>query len=211
MTASTSPATEASCSGDVRGIRPVYEMRLLRTDAERAEAAALVQDRQRWLTQRGLAVPTLLDVPAMFRDPQTPATGLFEDGLLLACMIPQILHDLYWGTGPCLFLDRIHTLPGHPDDLARLITLWASECAARLDVPLVRAEMLVLGDLLAEPLAGLLRRLVDLGWNLHGTGPGRKGDRVARLDLRAEHRSGLSALIGCHVELHATSTGRGSE
>ncbi|MGW2477011.1 hypothetical protein [Streptomyces sp. NPDC001665] len=189
----------------------MYEMRPLRTDAERAEAAALVQDRQRWLTQRGLAVPTLVDVPATFRDPQTPAIGLVEDGLLLACMIPQVLDDLCWGTGPCLFLDRIHTLPGHPDDLARLITLWASDCAARLDVPLVRAEMLVVGDLLAEPLAGLLRRLVDLGWDLHGTGPGRNGDRAARLDLHAEHRSGLDALIGCHVELHPTSTGRVSE
>ncbi|MFK0098999.1 hypothetical protein [Streptomyces sp. NPDC091040] len=189
----------------------MYEMRPLSTGAERAEAAALVQDRQRQRTLRGLAVPTLVDVPALFRDPQTPAIGLFEDGLLLACMIPQVLDDLYWGTGPCLFLDRIHTLPGHPDDLARLITLWASDCAARLDVPLVRAEMLVLGDLLAEPLAGLLRRLVDLGWDLRGAGPGRNGDRAVRLDLRAEHRSGLSALIGCHVDLHPTSTGRVSQ
>ncbi|WP_213089735.1 FxLD family lanthipeptide [Streptomyces tauricus] len=36
----------------------MYEMRTLRTDAERDEAAALVQDRQRWLTMRGLSVLT---------------------------------------------------------------------------------------------------------------------------------------------------------
>ncbi|MYS36800.1 MULTISPECIES: hypothetical protein [unclassified Streptomyces] len=186
----------------------MYEIRRLRTAAERAEAAALVQDRQRWLTARGLAVPTLVDVPKKFGDPQTPSVGLFEDGLLLACMIPQVLDDLYWDAGPCLFLEHIHTLPGHPDDLARLITLWASDCAARLDLPLVRAEMLALGDLLAEPLAGLLRRRVDLGWDLRGAGPGRNGDRAARLDLRAEHRSGLRALIGCYVDLHPTPIGR---
>ncbi|MFF3487283.1 hypothetical protein ACFYXC_28965 [Streptomyces sp. NPDC002701] len=33
-------------------------MRTLHTDAERDEAAALVQDRQRWLTMRGLSVLT---------------------------------------------------------------------------------------------------------------------------------------------------------
>lgn len=186
-------------------------MRPLRTDAERAEAAALVQDRQHWLTQCGLAVPTLVDVPAGFRNPQTPSVGLFEDGLLLACMIPRPLTDLCWGTGPCLFLDHIHTLPDHPDDLARLITLWASDCAARHDLPLVRAEMLACGDLLADPLAGMLRRLIDLGWDLRGAGPGRQGDRAARFDLRAEHRSGLSALIGCRVELQGASTGQASE
>ena len=32
----------------------VYEMRTLCTDAERDEAAALVQDRQRWLTRQDL-------------------------------------------------------------------------------------------------------------------------------------------------------------
>ncbi|WP_445066394.1 hypothetical protein [Streptomyces sp. SAS_281] len=189
----------------------MYEMRLLSTGAERAEAAALVQDRQHGLTQRGLVVPTLVDVPAKFRDPQTPAIGLFEDGLLLACMIPHALDDLYWGTGPCLFLDHIHTLPDHPDDLARLITLWASDCAARHDLPLVRTEMLACGDLLAEPLASLLRRLIDLGWDLRGAGPGRNGDRAARFDLRAEQRSGLSALIGCRVELHGAPTGQASK
>jgi hypothetical protein len=87
-------------------------MRTLCTDGERDEAAALVQDRQRWLTTRGLPVPARADISALFRDPQAKPAGLFEDGLLLACMIPQRGPHLRWGEGPCLFLGCVHTLPG---------------------------------------------------------------------------------------------------
>ncbi|ALO97290.1 hypothetical protein [Streptomyces sp. NPDC001508] len=189
----------------------VYEVRSLRTDAEREEAAALVQDRQRWLTLRGLPVPARADVPALFRDPQTRPAGLFEDGKLLACMIPQRDPDLGWGEGACLFLGCFHTLPDQPDDITRLITLWASDFAARLDLPFVRTEALARHALEAEPVAALLRRLTDMGWDVRGSGPGREGDRVARLELAAERRSGLSALIGCCVhEPQAAPDDRGS-
>ncbi|WP_079080653.1 hypothetical protein [Streptomyces ardesiacus] len=174
-------------------------MRTLRTDAERAEAAALVQDRQRWLTLRGLPVPAQADVPALFRDPQTNPAGLFEDGKLLACMIPARDPGLSWGEGPCLRLGRVHTLPDQPEDITRLITLWASDLAARQNLPLVRAEVLARHALQAEPIAALLRRLTDMGWDIRGSGPGREGDRGARLELTAERRNGLSALIGCRV------------
>ncbi|MEK8146382.1 hypothetical protein NKH18_49250 [Streptomyces sp. M10(2022)] len=117
-------------------------MRTLGTDAERDEAVALVQDRQRWLTMRGLSVPARADIPALFRDSQAHPAGLFEDGLLLACMIPQRTPDLGWGQGPFLFLSCVHTLPDRSDDTVQLITLWASDFAARLDLPLVRAEAL---------------------------------------------------------------------
>ncbi|KUN38762.1 hypothetical protein [Streptomyces olivochromogenes] len=177
----------------------MYEMRTLRTDAEREEAAALVQDRQRWLTMRSLPVPARADIPDLFRDPQAQPAGLFEDGKLLACMIPQPDPDLGWGQGPCLFLGCVHTLPDHPDDITRLITLWASDFAARLDLPLVRTEALARHALEAEPVAALLLRLTDMGWDVRGSGTGREGDRVARLELAAERRSGLSALIGCRV------------
>ncbi|GAB1338327.1 hypothetical protein ACE1SV_49170 [Streptomyces sp. E-15] len=40
-------------------------MRTLRTDAEREETASLVQDRQRWLTMRGLPAPARADIPAL--------------------------------------------------------------------------------------------------------------------------------------------------
>ncbi|MGJ5751514.1 hypothetical protein [Streptomyces puniciscabiei] len=186
-------------------------MRSLRADAEREEAAALVQDRQRWLTMRGLPVPAQADVPALFRDPQTRPAGLFEDGKLLACMVPERDPGVGWGEGPCLYLNSVHTLPDQSDDITRLITLWASDFAARLGLPLVRAEALARHALDAEPVAALLRRLTDMGWDVRGSGTGRAGDRVARLELAAERRSGLSALIGCRVhEPQAAPDDRGS-
>ena len=93
---------------------PVFEMRSLSTDAERAEAAALVQDRERWLTLRGLPVPIRADIPALFRAPQAELAGLFEDGLLLACMTLQRAPDLGWGEGPCLFLATSTPCPTAP-------------------------------------------------------------------------------------------------
>ncbi|MBT2527806.1 hypothetical protein J7E91_20865 [Streptomyces sp. ISL-99] len=177
----------------------MYEMRTLGTDAERDEAAALVEDRQHWLTMRGLPIPARVDIPALFRDPQAKPAGLFEDGLLLACMIPQRAPDLGWGQGPCLFLGCVHTLPDRSDDTVQLITLWASDFAARLDLPLVRAEALARHPLDVDPIAPFLRRLTDIGWDVHGPGTGQHEERVARLELTAEQRSGLGALIGCRV------------
>jgi hypothetical protein len=174
-------------------------MRFLHTDAERAEAAALVQDRQRWLTLRGLPVPARADIPALFREPQAEPAGLFEDGLLLACMILQRDPDLAWGAGPCLFLSHVHTLPDRSDDTIRLITLWASDFAARLDLPHVRAEALARHPLDADPIGRFLNRLTDMGWDLRGSGTGQADERVARLELAAEHRPGLDALVGCSV------------
>ncbi|MEU2227026.1 hypothetical protein [Streptomyces sp. NPDC018347] len=144
-------------------------------------------------------MPARTDVPALFRDPRTQPAGLFEDGKLLACLIPKRTPDLGWGQGPCLFLEAVHTLPDQPDDITRLITLWASDFAARLDLPLVRAETLARHALEAEPIAALLRRLSGIGWDVRGSGPRRDEDRVARLELAAEHRPGLSALISCRV------------
>ncbi|MFD4022353.1 hypothetical protein ACFWRV_02390 [Streptomyces sp. NPDC058576] len=177
----------------------MYEMRTLSTDAERDEAVALVQDRQRWLTMRGLPVPARADIPALFRDPQAVPAGLFEDGLLLACMIPHRAPDLGWGRGPCLFLSCFHTLPDHAENTVQLITLWASDFAARLGLPLVHAEALARHPLYADPIAPFLRRLIDIGWNLRGSGTGQHGEPVARLELIAEQRPGLTALIGCRV------------
>ncbi|MER7194833.1 hypothetical protein [Streptomyces flaveolus] len=176
-----------------------YEVRTLRTDAEREEAAALVVDRQRWLVARGLPVPARAAIPALFRDPKSQPAGLYECGDLLACMIPQRDPGLRWGQGPCLFLDCVHTLPGQPNDIIRLITLWASDFAARLGLPVVRAEAISRPGLGTEPTAVLMRRLTDMGWDVRGLGTGHHGDRVARLELAAEHRSRLSALIGCRV------------
>lgn len=196
MTALTGPAAPVPLRPEPSS---AYVMRTLRTDAEREEAAALVQDRQRWLALRTLPVPAQTDVPALFRDPRTETAGLFEDGKLLACLVPARDPGLSWGDGPCLRLGHIHTLPGQSDDITRLITLWASDAAARLGLPLVRAEVLARQALQAEPIAALLHRFTDMGWDVRGSGPGRDGDQVARLELTAEHRPGLTALISCQT------------
>ncbi|MGQ5596859.1 hypothetical protein ACUJ8N_07670 [Streptomyces sp. ESR1.13] len=184
-------------------------MRTLRADAERAEAVALVQDRQRWLTLRGLPVPAHADVPALFRDPQTKPAGLFEDGKLLAGMVPERGSGFRRGEGPCLVLTSVHTLPAQADDSTRLITLWASDFAARQDLPVVRTEVLVHHGLAAPPVAALLRRLTDMGWALRGQVAGPEDGRVARLELAAERRAGLTALIGGHVHEPQPATGAG--
>ncbi|MEU8592265.1 hypothetical protein AB0D07_00815 [Streptomyces globisporus] len=178
----------------------VYEMRTLSTDAERAEAVALVQDRQRWLSVRGLPIPARADIPAQFRDPQSVPAGLFEEGVLLACMIPQRTPRHGWDQGPCLFLSCFHTLPGHGDNAVQLITLWASDFATRLSLPLVRAEVSARDPLHDDPITPFLRRVIDMGWNLRGTGTGQHGEPVARLELIADRRPGLRALIGCQVQ-----------
>ncbi|MFJ6433335.1 hypothetical protein [Streptomyces sp. NPDC091416] len=182
-------------------------MRTLCTDAERDEAAALVQDRQRWLTMRGLPVTARADVPALVRNPHAKLAGLFEDGLLLACMIPQHAPDLGWGQGSCLFLSCIHTLPDRSDDIIQLITLWASDFAARCELPVVRAEALARQPFDDDPIAPFLRRLTDMGWDVRGSGTGQHEERVARLELIAEQRSGLSALIACRVHEPQSATG----
>lgn len=185
--------------------RSAYEMRPLCTDAVRAEASALVEDRLGWLARRGLPVPARGDIPALFRDDEHESVGLFEDDILLGCLILNRQPDLaHWGTagaGPSLFLDHVHTLPGRSDDVVRLITLWASDHAARLGLPHVRAEALARHDLSVDPIARFLDRLKHMGWEIRGTGQCTNGERTARLELRAEHRHGLTHLIRCTIPL----------
>ncbi|MEU4659492.1 hypothetical protein AB0G32_37115 [Streptomyces sp. NPDC023723] len=185
-----------------------YQMRLLRTDAERAEAGALVEDRLRWLTLRGLPMPMRQDVPGLYRatsGAQRETAGLFEDDVLLACLIvapgPALRHWGRDGNSPSLFLGHVHTRPAHPNDVLRLITLWASDHAARLDLPCVRAEALARRDLSSDPILPVLHRLDDMGWTVRGAGRVTDGERVARLELAAESRPGLTALIDCSVPL----------
>ncbi len=126
------PVTEPSPAPlHQRAPATVYEMRTPGADAARDEAIALAQDHLRWLSMRGLPVPARADIPALFGDPQAESAGLFEDGLLLPCMIPQPAPDLEWGQGPCRFLGCIHTLPDRHDDTVQPITRWASGLLGR--------------------------------------------------------------------------------
>ncbi|MFJ3824947.1 hypothetical protein [Streptomyces nodosus] len=172
-------------------------MRPLSTDAERAEAGALVEERLTWLTRRGLPVRLRLDIPDLFLDQRWESVGLFEDGLLIGCMILDGDTD---ARGPALFLAHVHTLPGRTDGALRLITLWASDYAARCGLLHVRAEVLARHDLSVDPISRVLDRLQTVGWGLRGIGTGEDDERVARLELRAELRP-LAPLIGCTVPL----------
>ncbi|GAA4782337.1 hypothetical protein [Streptomyces ziwulingensis] len=183
-----------------------YEMRPLATDAEHTQAGALVEDRLRWLTLRGLPVSMRGDIPDLYRDTRAArheTAGLFEENILLACLIvdpePHLAHWGQGGTGPSLSLRHVHTLPAHPDNIVRLVTLWASDHASRLGLPCVRAEALARADLAIDPIRPFLDRLQDMGWTIRGTGPGTDGERVARLELAAEPRPGLTALIDCSL------------
>ncbi|MFE9970141.1 hypothetical protein ACFYRD_05115 [Streptomyces hirsutus] len=182
-----------------------YEMRPLRTDDERAKASALVENRLRWLAVRGLPVPSQVDIPALYRDTRYEAAGLFEDEVLLACLtLDRQPHLEHWGTdgtGPALFLGHVHTLPARPDNVVRLITLWASDYAARLGLPCLRAEAVARHGLSVDPIARFLDQLKGMGWSVRGAGKGAGGEWVARLELPADSRPGLAALIGCAVPL----------
>ncbi|MCX2969406.1 MULTISPECIES: hypothetical protein [Streptomyces] len=131
--------------------------------------------------------------------------GLFEDSVLLSCLKLDRHPDLgHWGSdgvGHSLLLSHVHTLPGRSDNIVRLITLWASDYAARLDLPYVRAEALARHALDVDPIARFLDRLTHMGWEVRGTGAGAHGERAARLELRSELRPGLTPLIRCAVPL----------
>ncbi|MGW1006476.1 hypothetical protein [Streptomyces sp. NPDC002520] len=186
----------------------VYEMRLLRTDAERDEAAALVTDRLNWLARKHLTVPGGQGVPKFFRDAQNLPLGLFDDGVLICCLILNREPDLrHWGTagdGPTLSLRHVYTLPGHAGiGIARRLTLWASDYAVRTDRPWVRLEALLARDtLLAEPVTHIFSCVRSLGWTSAGNGPGTNGARAVNLQMPAELRPSLPEVIRCTVPLN---------
>lgn len=106
---------------------------------------------------------------------------------------------------------NVRRCPHRPDDALRLITLWASDFAARLELPYVRAEFLIPCQPDGERSHRLLSRLADMGWDQYGRGAGPNTTRVVRLELASEHRPGLSALVGYRIrEPRPTSDGRGS-
>lgn len=190
--------------GHMAAVRSVYEVRSLQTNAERTEAAALVEDRLGWLAEHQLSMPTYTDIPELFRSPQLRTVGLFEDSRLLACMIPGLGASSGHGDGaetsPSLLLHHVYTLPECPDDIVRLITLWSSDFSARLDLRRVAAETYVPRDPGTSPIRRLLGRLQDMGWTVAGTSA-LFSEHVVRLELRAEARPALSALIRCTVPL----------
>ncbi|MEW1724674.1 hypothetical protein [Streptomyces sp. NPDC093109] len=177
-------------------IRSAYEMRPLHTAAERAEAGALVEDSLGLVAHQRLPLLCEGDIPGLFRDEQSEPVGLFEDDdVLLGCLIPDQKPNLaHWGitgAGPSLFLHHVHTLPDRWDSIMRLITLWASDYAARRELSRIRAE--------APAHRRDLDSLRDMGWETCGTGPGADGGPTIRLELRPEPHPRLTPLIRCTV------------
>ncbi|MFG3199828.1 hypothetical protein ACGFYT_27265 [Streptomyces sp. NPDC048208] len=185
-----------------------YEIRSLVTDAERAEAEALIIDRLDWLARRYRTRPDAAEmIPPLFREAALP-TGLFDDGVLICCLLVDRDPDVRcWGTascGPGLLLRHVYSLPGRASAGAvRMLTLWSSDVAARMGWPWVRAEALLAAgaDTPAELIAHLSRYAANLGWTSLGTGRAVSGERVVRLHLRAELHENLSAVVRSTIHI----------
>ncbi|GAA4958653.1 hypothetical protein GCM10023238_26760 [Streptomyces heliomycini] len=112
----------------------IYEMRMLSTrpsvrkpppSSRTANAGSPARPARTRPSQHPRAVPR----------GQTLSAGLFEDGRLLSCHDLEHTPDL--GMGPGALASSCGCdppLPGQSDDITRLITLWASDFAARLDL-----------------------------------------------------------------------------
>ncbi|MYR63638.1 hypothetical protein GTY54_48055 [Streptomyces sp. SID625] len=177
-------AGRAAQSGQPR--RSPYQMRLLATGAEQAEARALIEDRTRWLAERNLpAIPAAAALPA--GEPGVNAIGIFDDDELVGCLA---LHPRPGG----LSVTRAYGRPGA--DFARLATLWASDYAARCAMKGVRTVVVCPRT---GPFAARHRletHLTGLGWSVVS-----HNSESARLQLAAEARPLLTALIHCAVPL----------
>ncbi|MFB7776250.1 hypothetical protein [Streptomyces bauhiniae] len=186
-----------------------FEMRPLRTGAERAEAAALVTDRLDWLARRNPQSTGAAHVPDLFREaPEPTAVGLYDDGRMICCMVLDRAPDTRrWGhedRGPALLLRHVYSLPGQGGmSVARLLTMWAAEYAARSGLPWVRVEALLVGGTAtpAEVVAHLIEYVADLGWTSLGNATGALGERVTRLHLPADHIPTLTVALHCTVPL----------
>ncbi|WEH37869.1 hypothetical protein PZB75_31190 (plasmid) [Streptomyces sp. AM 4-1-1] len=210
----TTTAPPAGDQDEHRSAGPQYEMRPLITDADRATAAALVDDRARQFAACGITLPHRHI--AAYRDAWAEGVGLYEDDAageerLLGCLMLHRRHEQHPRIededGPCLGISLFYTAVGLSERYGWLITLWASDFAARAGATRVYAEA-------PSPASGaatdpLLDYLQSLGWLVTGTGSNRDGELVERLRLNAQERDGLSGLITCAVPLDAPRPAHG--
>ncbi|MFI2736634.1 hypothetical protein [Streptomyces sp. NPDC018711] len=200
----TAPVGGAAVDRDGRATW-AYEMRPVVTAADRAAAAALVQDRGQWLARRGLPAPAL-HVTA-FRHHGTEAIGLYEedggDEVLVGCLLLHRKPDLRsWAVddpAPALKVSLAHTAPGRTDRAGWLMTLWLADYAARTGIDFVYAEASSQSTASAGREGRLLGYLRDLGWDVLGSGRNPDGHKIARMRLTAAPSPGLTALIHCTV------------
>ncbi|GHB74260.1 hypothetical protein GCM10010377_75820 [Streptomyces viridiviolaceus] len=102
-----SVGSKTSCTAP-RSVPGPYEMPSLRTDAERAEAAAPVEERLCWLTRCSLSVPARIDVPAVFRDAECTSAGLYDENAAWPGRLRRIVRAglTYWA-------DQTWSIPRH--------------------------------------------------------------------------------------------------
>ncbi|MGW3387393.1 hypothetical protein [Streptomyces cinereoruber] len=183
----------------------VYQMRPIVTAAAREAAAALVQDRNLWLSQHGHDAPDL-HVTA-FRDHRTEAVGLYEedsgDEILVGCLLLHRQPNLWPGAVDdqvrALKVSMAHTAPGRTDQAGCLMTLWLADYAARTGIDWVYAEVPRWSTGPEGTDVRLLGYLQDLGWHVLDSARTPDGHQVARIRLPAAASPGLAALIHCTV------------
>ncbi|MGC4998527.1 hypothetical protein [Streptomyces sp. DT195] len=188
-----------------------YEMRPITTAADRAVAAALIEDRRQWLAQRGLDSPAR--VAEAFRDPRAEAVGLYDDDrgqeILVGCLLLHRQPDPpegYDGSSPALTVSLAYSAPGRTARAGWLITLWLADFAARTGRKWVYAEAPGRHPRFDCTPCRLLDHLRDLDWQVLGPGHDSDGHRVVRLKLAAHAHPDLAALIHCTVPLHPAET-----
>ncbi|MDX3204767.1 hypothetical protein [Streptomyces scabiei] len=181
---------------DGRPTAPVYEMLPIDTDAARAEAAALAEDRARLLAGQGITV-SADRTRALLREPGV--LGLYEDGILVGTLVlhkdPDMRHWGADGRDPGLLVSLDPSTVGS-NQVGRMLTLWLADHAASNRLMWVWCEVPSNPGPVDQASQWLLEHLRDLGWETRSpAGLNSTGDRVIRLRLRAEARPALSAAI----------------
>ncbi|MFD5079628.1 hypothetical protein [Streptomyces sp. NPDC058371] len=188
---------------------PPYEMRPLLTEQDRDAVAELVEQRIRWLNDRWLTPPYPGDPAALYREQGVDSVALFENGHPVGCMrlnrqptLPHWEADIY---EPTLLVSLAYTAPDRKTDLVgRLMTLWATDFAARLGVAWVRCEVPSGAPSRNDTMRmHLLDHLMSVcGWQFVRPAKEKGGRQLALLQLRALAHH-LEPLICCTVPLQS--------
>ncbi|MEV7198043.1 hypothetical protein AB0N81_40575 [Streptomyces sp. NPDC093510] len=164
-----------------------------------------MDDRRRWRAERGYC-----DARQHCLDADTDEVGLYEDDVLIGYLHlhrEPVLRQ--WGLGgsePSVLLCDAHSVPGRNDSIARLMTLWATDFAARAGCTWARCEV-------REPkpdscavngrLSAYLRG--ECGWKQAAVHALPSGERVVHLQARAQARPGLVPMIRCEIPIPGPS------
>ncbi|THC43140.1 hypothetical protein [Streptomyces sp. A1499] len=176
-----------------------YVVRPVRTAAARAEVDALREDHRRWRAERGYA-----DVRQHCPDADIDEVGLYEDEVLIGYLHLHREPVLQrWGRGgsePSVLLCDAHSVPGRDDGVGRLMTLWATDFAARVGCARVRCEVRESkpgSGAVPGRLSAFLRK--ECGWDQAGLHVLPSGDRMIHLQVSAQARPGLAPMIRCEM------------